>query len=159
MFDDLQGTYRGFSPTDESAVGLGEIEVIFSEDGVRIRLATGLEIEEYAFATTQCRELAKHELDAAFHGGYDDLLNARGVECASDSLTATLYHLTALDEGAQSVLAVQLGYAPFGPSMLFSPSELAEGRFERSVRELEDQVGVTGVVPLLANNGLAAANA
>ena len=46
---DLRGLYRGFGPTDESAVGVGEVEISINETEVNFRIATGLEIQKDTF--------------------------------------------------------------------------------------------------------------
>ena len=43
---DFKGIYLGFSPTDESDVLMGEIEITISDKTAKLRMATGLKIEE-----------------------------------------------------------------------------------------------------------------
>ena len=45
------GTYRGISPTDESPIGFGEIEIIIEKDRIDVRMATGLKIENGGYRT------------------------------------------------------------------------------------------------------------
>lgn len=52
---ELTGHYRGFYPTDESAIGMGEATLDIDDTGIKLRVATGLEIAEVFYA---CNTLA-----------------------------------------------------------------------------------------------------
>ena len=45
-FKSFEGIYLGFSPTDESDVIMGEIEITIRGADIKIRMATGLRIRE-----------------------------------------------------------------------------------------------------------------
>ncbi len=66
---DLYGTYRGFTPTDESAVCLGEIKIVIDADRFVMIVATGVKIEEASVNMSDLREMTDDEIAADFNEG------------------------------------------------------------------------------------------
>src|SRR4051812_29316582 len=60
------GTYLGFAPTDESAVVLGEIELIITSEKVAVKMATGLQIETNALNVSEFVPMTRAEVEAQF---------------------------------------------------------------------------------------------
>ena len=65
------GTYVGLSPTDESKIAMGEIEVTINEQELKIRHATGLTINDEAVPLEQVRMLTEDELRPQFNADSD----------------------------------------------------------------------------------------
>ncbi len=154
---DLNGTYLGFSPTDESGVGVGELEVIISDDNVNFRFATGLEVHSDE-APREFRELTPDELAELFNPGAD-VTGARAYMLGDDGpIFLFLADSPELPAETLSILILRLVSAEidsiFGPTHMFSPKQVEAGYFEAAVAEIEDLQGDPGVIPRLARNGL-----
>src|SRR3989338_1131248 len=63
---EFKGSYLGISPTDESAIATGEIEMIIRDNDVTIRHATGLTIMEGTIPLDEFRPMSEEEI---FPGG------------------------------------------------------------------------------------------
>ena len=66
----LYWVYRGFAPTDESPIGMWEIEIKIDETGLTGRVATGLKIEENLTALFDCKESIEFEIFPHFRYKY-----------------------------------------------------------------------------------------
>ena len=61
---EFYGMYRGFTPTDESAVGIGELELTIGDEGLKVRIATGLGIQEESIPLHQFALMTTEEVAA-----------------------------------------------------------------------------------------------
>jgi hypothetical protein len=66
---DLNGIYRGLSPTDESGVGVGELEIVILDDTISFRFATGLKVESGQERRAELREMTTDEVAERFNPG------------------------------------------------------------------------------------------
>ena len=147
------GTYRGFSPTDESAVGAGEIEVVIAEDVVTSRVATGLAIEETSVPISEMELLTGEAKEELFKEGSDSISSTnvfRGVRGSP-----TFIFCGDHTPSEVSLLILQGGMADiFGPSMLFDPKQVAMGEFDKAVARIEAAAGPNSI-PKLSLGGRA----
>ncbi len=151
---DLNGTYLGYSPTDESAVGVGEIEIVIGDETMSMRFATGLMIETDSLPRADVRGLSSEEIAAHYENGVDTK-DIRGLKIGEEGADLLFLPDDPDDKGPRLIVLGLSGGEIFGPSLLFSPSQVAAGLFDEAVRETENQAGRTGVIPRLANDGRA----
>ncbi len=152
---ELVGVYVGFSPTDESAVQLGEMEMTITENTVKLRMATGLEIQETSFPTDLLAPLSGEELEhwhkvnEHFRGRISVF---RGLKNRSSML------ILFVENPAANEPAVNMTTGTMGdiicPTILLSEAQVARGDYETAIQRLEAQVRV-GCFPRLRNGGRA----
>jgi len=150
------GTYKGFSPTDESPAGVGEMELVLDGDQAVIRVAMGFEIVEYGpYPRSGFRTLTDAEvlgrLDLSDHDGPV----AYEAVCLDGGELVLLY----LDAAGTSAIAVHGLPCEeiFGYSILFAPAEASAQRFEEGLFKVEAEFGCPGGIPRLATGGEAPA--
>ena len=150
------GSYLGFSPTDESAVMCGEVEIVINETHLTWRHAGGLYIDEDTVPLTDFREMTRGEITNEFKDGTSsaDKVVAGYTRVDGDGGPKLLFFDTAsLEKGEFELIVVfPVISAIFGPTLLFGPEQVARGEFDEAIKAIEEQTGV-GVVPRLRNNG------
>ncbi len=146
-----EGTYIGFGPTDESGVGLGELEVTIDSQAIKFRMATGLEIMEDEFEINDANELSPEEIMLLFEDSVDlpeDLKVFRVGEVK--------HFLFSNEEADSPVLTIIGGMGDLlGPTLLYSPEQVEAGRHEKSFEIIETHYGDESGIPRLQNNGRA----
>lgn len=162
---DINGVYMGFSPTDESDVVRGELELTIDDQWVTTRFATGFEIEEEKFPRENLRQMTLNEIAARL--GIDDTdavsrLVKAGYTCGPDLMTLILCREDSEEykeyPGAAFVLVLDFVSDEideiFGPTILFTPEQVAAGHYAEAVENLEAEVNDPGVLPRLSNDGM-----
>lgn len=149
---EFYGTYRGFSPTDESAIGIGELEVTLSDEGLRGRFATGHYVQD-ELITTHFSPMSLEEIEAEYKQGSPYVERTLGFR-AKDGLPRLLFLRDPQDDEYCLVMRVGQMSEILGPTLLFSPTQIASGAFDRFLRGLEEHVG-KGKFPRLENGGKA----
>lgn len=158
------GTYRGFGPTDESAVARGEMELTLNEDGLLIRMATGLGIAE---DFTEWNDFENSVTQAIFGAENVLAVDASRFENAASisSQMQTGLTFSRLKEG-ETFDPMGIGTMPaliffqgeisaiFGPSLLFSEAQVAAGNFAALAKNMDPS---GKLIPTLANGGKAGA--
>ena len=154
---ELNGTYLGFAPTDESDAGVGELEVVFDDEIIRFRAATGLEVDTEEIPRSELRKMSIEELSGAFGVAASDLDDVTAFMIGDDG---PIFVSASPDqeEPNMSGIAIFRLYgedidAIFGPSILFTPEQIAAGQFDRAIESIETEHGDPGAIPRLANNG------
>lgn len=154
----LNGTYRGFSPTDESGVGLGELEVVIDDDTISYRLATGREIMRDEVSRSLLRQMTADEVAGLFKEGAD--ITGATAYMLGDAGAIFLFLAEKPDVPADVIRVVLLRFAGeevdavFGPCHLFTPDQVVAGHFDRYLVDIEAAQGDPGVIPRLANGGV-----
>jgi hypothetical protein len=152
----LNGIYRGFSPTDESGVGLGELEVVISDDTISYRFATGLEVRSEQMSRSRLRQLSPDEVAARFNPG-TNITGIVGYMLGEDG--PIFLFLAKAPDAPEAPRVLLLRFVSdevdsfFGPSYLFVPEQVEVGYFQQALNEIEKQQNDPGVIPKLANNG------
>lgn len=147
---DFEGTYIGVSPTDESACGMGEIELTIDAEKIRVRWATGLQIQEDEIPLTEARELTSEEVDDWLVEGAERPGGLRMFDVAG--LQYVFFDTQRDPDAAQLLVRGSMGDI-LGPTALFNPEQVARGLHERAFRELEAEFGEPGDIPRLSNDG------
>jgi len=154
---ELNGTYRGLSPTAESGVVCGELEVIISDETIAYRFATGLEVHSDSIERTLMRELTTSEVTDLFNEGAD----ITGVTGHMIGETGPiLLFLADAPEAPDAPGVIALRFVSeeidgvFGPSYLWRPDQVTAGYFRRAIDAIEEEQDDPGVIPRLDNNGL-----
>lgn len=151
------GVYLGFFPTDESAIGIGEIEISIDEE-VKFRMATGLEIREEKIAAAEFFPMTSHEIEEEFEAGSG--YPKRVVGFRTETGFPKFLFLKDPKEGEEFGLKVLVGNDPddLFSSSLFNPEQIARGDYEKTIRNIEEEFGEEGVIPRLRNGGKAEGN-
>lgn len=153
------GVYRGFSPTDESDVGMGELEIIIDKDFVKWRMATGHCIHEEEFPSSELNYISKESLIAM-----STKPDSKEVKQYAETVTAfghgnmKYIFQPAPPEYAEYSLLVSGSMGDIlGPTALAGgPSGVREEIYEKIIKELVDAIGgEKEEFPTLANNGRA----
>lgn len=146
------GTYRGFMPSDESAIGLSEFKLEVSADEYTLTHATGLQNEVRTYPCT-LREMTLEEIDEDLDTSDDQVTDFKGFWLGNGRFRVVL----ATVKGNVAGLFLGLGLAEefYGPSALFAPCENLDELIEEAVRDIETLVGKPGAIPRIANDGLA----
>ena len=149
---DFKGIYLGFSPTDESDVLMGEIEITISDKTAKLRMATGLKIEEEEISLDDFETMTTEELKAIWKEGSDYSSRAAGFKGQS-GYPQFIFFKNPSDE--ELGLLVRTGGMAdmLGPTLLFSSAQVARGIFDKAVQAVEN--GEVGIFPRLRNNGKA----
>lgn len=139
----LYGTYRGFFPTDESNLGLGEAQFVFDEEGLELTIATGLAVEVMTFATSELR----YQVERI----HDDLVDIDVVYNVTIPKSSLSFTFGAGDEGIFGAVAQTImGFTPF-------VKDMSDERFERATVILASQTGYPAdYLPRIALDGKAA---
>lgn len=152
----LNGTYRGFSPTDESGVAMGELEVVISDDAISYHFATGLKVDSDQVPRSDLRQMSTDEVAARFNPGAD-ITGVIGYVVGengpiflffprnSDSPEST--HVVLQRFVSEEIDAI------FFPTYLFTPEQVEAGYFDQALAGIEKLQGDPGVIPRIANNG------
>ena len=145
--EDLYGTYLGFSPTDESPIAMGELEVTISESTIKFRMATGLKIhsEEGPNALVPMTE---EEIAAAYLAGSSYAKKTVGFK--NEGLQ--FLFLPKTNEGDLGLIIRGLLGDILGPTLMFSPKQIQEGLYQKALDEIEKNAG-PNMIPLLKYNG------
>lgn len=154
---EFKGVYRGFTPTDESDIMLGEIEISITDELIKFRIATGLEIMEEEFRVEDFRSLTEEETNALCLDGTPDEIKSNVTVFKCSSEYPKFLFCKDLETNEVS-LAVKMGMGDIlGPTVLLGPQLVMRGEFEKAVQVIE-QGGGKGVLPRLRNNGKAERN-
>jgi len=133
------GRYVGLSPTDESKIAMGEIELTISEEGFKIRHATGLKIQEEEFGLEDVRTLSEDEVRAQYNEGSDVYKGIDGFQIGEG---ATLLFTREPNE-EDPRLVVRLGefVEMLGITVLFDEDQIEGGVLNKIVKNASEQVG------------------
>lgn len=150
------GTYLGFSPTDESAVMCGEVEIVINDTHLHWRHAGGLYIDAAAIPLTDFREMTRDEIAAEFKPGASSVDKVViGYAQIGGGPKLLFFDPVRLDKREFELVVVLPDIsAIFGPTLLFGHEQVARGEFDEAIKAIEDKAGI-GVVPRLRNNGRA----
>ena len=151
--NDYEGVYLGLSPTDESAVMLGEMEITISGRDVKIRMATGTKIQEERMNVAEFVSMKAQEVKEIFKDGSE--YPARTVGFKTKRGFPKLLFLKDPKEDEWGLIVRTGGMGEIlGPTVLYSPVQVVRGDYEKIVRNIEKEAG-KGVLPRLRNKGMA----
>ncbi|MBI2637441.1 MAG: hypothetical protein HYW88_00940 [Candidatus Sungbacteria bacterium] len=151
---EFMGTYLGFSPTDESDAGYGEVEITIGEEMLTSRMATGLEIQEESFPLSMFEKMTPEEASLIWSGGAPDDFKNRTVGFKSKE-DLKLYFMRDPVEGELGLMIQGAMSDLLGPTFLLAPKQIALGLFEKALLKIEEDCKMPGAIPRLHNNGKA----
>ncbi|HLC56158.1 MAG TPA: hypothetical protein VJJ23_02870 [Candidatus Nanoarchaeia archaeon] len=147
--EQFYGTYLGFSPTDSSAAGLGELEIIITESLIKGRFATGYEIISEEIPISMLKPMTKEDIKNTQKEGssYVD-------RCVGFDLKGVKYiFLVDPKEDEFGLLIYDNELADIlGPPALFNPKQIEMGAYKEFIEALEKENG-KGCYPTLENGG------
>jgi hypothetical protein len=147
---DFKGTYTGVSPTDESAVGVGELTIIIDEAGLTSKMATGLGLVEDSGPLTDTRELAPAEIGEIF--GSDEW--AGKIRAFDVGNLMYMFYIGAEEPHAPRLSIVGGMGDILGPTILFTSAQVEQGLHEKLIADIEQEMGLPGATPRLSNQGV-----
>ena len=133
------GTYTGLSPTDESKIAMGEIEVTINEQGLKIRHATGLTINDETVPLEQVRKLTEDELRSQFNANSDAHTRVDGFQIGEG--TTLLFYREPSEDDARLIVRLDEFVEMLGITMLYDEEQVANGAFDRLIEGATEQVG------------------
>ena len=146
--------YLGFSPTDESAIGIGEMEVIISDDKIKIRMATGLKISEEEIDISEFDVIAPEDAILEFASNSVKIENVVG-ELRHKRSHPKLIFLRESPQDDFGALVITGGMGDMlGPTALFGPAQVEKGQYADFLRKIEEVHG-QNVFPRLSSGGRA----
>jgi hypothetical protein len=134
--EQIQGTYRGVSPTDESPVAMGELEIIISDKTIKIRHATGLSINEGEISTSELTRMSREELRAVYKDGSKYIDKSIGL--SANGLQFIFLPNAKDDEFGLLIKGNEMADM-LGPTILYSPAQVQRGVFEKIATKLNQQ--------------------
>jgi hypothetical protein len=158
------GTYRGFTWTDESPSAMGEMKVVIDGTGLHLRIATGLKLITESVTLPEVRDLTTDEVVAHFKES-SDTTDVVGVQIGHNGVV--LLYLADPDkllglsdeekeesrDAPRVVVRGMAGEEGFGPSYLYTPDQVEAGLFDRCLAAIQAELG-QHAVPLIADGGL-----
>lgn len=127
------GIYKGLTPTGESILGCGELQVVIERDHILILIATGIEVQTAATKRCDWREMRPDEILKMFTG--TDVSDVTGLTYETSGIS--LLFLREEPEAPNVLITGLFGYEAFGPSHLFTPAAVANGDFSRMIEKTE----------------------
>ena len=150
-FSQFYGVYRGFTPTDESPLCMGELEVSITQEAFNLRAATGLKIEEMTLTSPQITPLTRDEVGEQYLVGSSFI--DRTVGYKMDWLN--LLFIPDAGKYEFGLIIRNMGMADLlGPTMLYNPKQVREGLHKKAMRKLKFASGRTGFPTLRAKGQL-----
>lgn len=120
------GKYRGVSPTDESAIRMGELEITIGKENVCYRMATGLRIQEEQ-VPAEFTPLSREQVASNFIPGAKYAEKVVGYDLNG------LNFLFSPNAGFREFGLIVRGNEMadlLGPTMLYSPRQLQRGAWQ-----------------------------
>jgi len=142
------GVYKGFTPTDESAICMGELEVKIDESKVSFRMATGLKIQKDEVSTSKLEHMTREDMVEALgkRNRYVDRsvgFHANGMKYIfTPNPTKKEYGLVIRGNELADML---------GPTALYSPSQQQAGLYDKALNRIIRKHG--DVLPQLQYDG------
>ncbi len=131
---DFQGTYRGLSPTCESPIAFGEIEVIVTDELIKIRHATGLKIDEAEISVLGLLPISKDELRFIFR--YKSEYANKSIGFYAKDIKY-IFLLDPVDEDFELLIVGNEMVDTIGPTILYGPEQ--NSIHEKAVRTLNQE--------------------
>ena len=151
----FEGIYLGFSPTDESDVMMGEMEITIKGADIKVRMATGHRIQEEKISAVDFVQMTVREVKEIFKDGSEYPARTVGFKAREESGFPKLLFLKNPAENEFGLIVRTGGMGEIlGPTLLYSPSQIARGDYEKAVQNIELKAG-KGVLPRLRNGGKA----
>jgi hypothetical protein len=143
----LQGESKGFAPTDESPIALGELSLTISGTRILYKMATGIKIETASADLKDFRLMTKDELLKIF--------KPEGVdkEFGLIKIGSNYPKLIFMKDNGRLMNGVMFQgelMDILSPTILYSPYLVKRGEFDKQVADIEKKVGK---FPRLKNAG------
>jgi hypothetical protein len=147
---DFEGTYVGFGPSDESAVGMGELSITIDGRSITSRYATGLEVQTDVASVQEAVEALPEEITP----DYIDTFGPDGVRVFKVGHLQYIF-LTKSSSPEEPALLRQGSMGDIlGPTVLFSPEQVEQGVHEKAFKIIEMGLGKEGDLPRLETGGV-----
>ncbi len=148
--EQFYGTYLGFSPTDESRAGLGELEIIITESLIKSRMATGYEIVSEETPTSILKPMSEEEMKKIPKDKSSSISHCVGFD---GNGIKYIFFVGEKDDEVALVIKGSLGDF-LGPTLLFGYKQIEGGVYKKIIDVMEKEYG-RGCYPTLENGGKA----
>jgi len=152
VLEQFRGIYRGFAPTDESPIALGELEVSINKETMKLRYATGLEIITDQIKLSKLNSMTKTELKKLY------VEESEYVDKSVGFSYEHMHYIFTLNATEEDIgLLIIGGMADMlGPTIAFSPIQVERGIYKNAVTKINEHYKneyPKGCFPTLENNG------
>jgi hypothetical protein len=156
-FEKLRGVYRGFAPTDESPIGVGELEITITQDSMDYRHATGLEVINEKYPLSHFVEASKEHVRSCFEPRFSEVDSVQGF--FMNGLTYFFMADAKEEEDAGLVIVGSMGDI-LGPTFCYGPLQVMNGIYDKVAAHVNEEYAKQfpnsypkGCFPTLAANG------
>jgi len=150
-FEQFYGVYRGISPTDESPIAIGELEASLTQEGLKLRHATGLEIQEHMFKASEILPMTHDEVKSCYIEGSDYTDRTKGYKFG----VVKLLFMPDANNSEFGLCIRDMGMADFlGPTILYNPAQVKKGLHRKALMKLKFISGRAGFPTLKAGGKL-----
>ena len=150
----FRGVYRGFSPTDESPIVVGELEVVITEDEMKLRHATGCRIDELRIPTSIFKPMTRLELCSVYINPLGKYVN-ESVGFSVDGMKYLFLPNASDDEFGLIIMGNEMADI-LGPTLLYSPKQIQRGVYQMAVELINSEFNYdypNGCFPTLVAGG------
>jgi hypothetical protein len=142
------GVYRGFAPTDESPIAMGELEITIDEAALKLRMATGLKIDSDEVPLYNLELMTKDDMREVYQEGSPFIDKSVGFKYRCIKF---VFLPNPGDDIGLLVRGNEMADM-LGPTVLWNPEQVGRGLYQKACEDLEKAEG-PGCFPTLAANG------
>jgi|TARA_B100002003_G_scaffold250672_1_gene290926 hypothetical protein len=130
-FEELYGTYKGFSPSDASPVSVGELEIKLNKDSMQLRMATGLEIRTAEKQLADAKPLSRDYISQLYREGNKNIDRTVGFEVDG------MQYIFLKDPKRKEFALLRIGGMSdsLGPTILYNSKQVEDGVYKRALRK------------------------
>jgi len=132
---DLQGTYLGFSPTDESPMAMGELEVTVTENSLKFKSANAHNVEEMEAPISVFSSMTEEEMMQVWEEGSEYIEKSVGFT-TPNGMKYVFIPNPGDNEFGLIIRGNELADI-LGPTILFGPTQVKKGLYEKAVEMIE----------------------
>lgn len=148
-FEDLYGTYRGLAPTNNEKSPIGELEIIITEESMKIRHATGLGIDETELPISYLERMSKSEIDP--NNQIETSMMDRIVGYKTEGGVQYLFIPTATDSEFGLLVKGNELSDKLPPIMLYNPLQVERGAYQNMLNLIKQNLDGNYIATLEAN--------
>jgi len=147
-----RGLYRGIAPSEHSSIGYGELEIEILEDMLRIKHATGRNVQRHFIPTGHVQKMRKEDVHMHFGDDVCEYKQIDGFTIMNAGIALFFFHQLKPGDRKPMLVVHQPATYINGATFLFGPTQIAQGMFDTLVEELRDKKG-NNTLPRITYHG------